>query len=120
MTSYLKYGQKQDDFGNVDDEDLMPAETSDAPVALLAGQNPKRSFDFEDGSPSKRTQNRERIDFRCTSSEIILKDTWGFRNSNISRNERLHGSLMGGGQCCCRISYRRGMSLVYQITSFGI
>ena len=52
MASYLKYDQNRDDFGDVDDEELMLAETSTAHVGL-ADHELKRSFDSEDGSSSK-------------------------------------------------------------------
>ena len=97
----------------------MLAETSDVPVGLPGGQNSKRSFGFEDGSPLKRTQNRERIDFRCPSSEIILIDTWGFRNCKHKQEQAIARLIDGGGQCCCRIPYRRGMSLLYQISALA-
>lgn len=117
MTSYLKYDQEQDDFGDVDDEDLMLAETSDAPVGLLGSQNLKRSFDFEDGSPSKRLKT----DNGSTSVALarkILKDTWGFPEFR-HKQEQAITRLIDGGSAVVVFPTGGGKSLVYQIPALA-
>lgn len=117
MTSYLQYDQKQDDFGDVDDEDLMMAETSDAPVGLLGSQNLKRSFDFEDGSPSKRLKT-ENGSTSLALARKILKDTWGFSEFK-HKQEQAIARLIDGGSAVVVFPTGGGKSLVYQIPALA-
>lgn len=116
MTSYLKYDQNEDDFGDVGDEDLMLAETSDPNVSLL-GQDLKRPLDFDDGSPSKKLKTEN----GSTSVELarkILKDNWGFPGFR-HKQEQAIVQLIDGGSAVVVFPTGGGKSLVYQIPALA-
>lgn len=116
MTSYLEYDQNQDDFGDVDDEDLMLAEMSDATVGPLS-QDLKRSFDFEDGSPSKKLKT-EKGSTSIALAQKILKDTWGFSEFK-HKQEQAIARLIDGGSAVVVFPTGGGKSLVYQIPALA-
>ena len=115
MTSYLKYDQNQDDFGDIDDEDLMLAETSDVAVGLPC-RDLKRSFDSEDGSPPKKakTENGSPI----ALAQKILKETWGFSEFK-HKQEQAIVRLIDGGSAVVVFPTGGGKSLVYQIPALA-
>lgn len=115
MTSYLKYDQNQDDFGDVDDEDLMLAEMSDVTVGL-PHQDLKRSFDSEDRSPSKkvRTENGS----SNALAQKILKETWGFSEFK-HKQEQAIVRLIDGGSAVVVFPTGGGKSLVYQLPALA-
>lgn len=116
MTSYLKYDQNEDDFGDVGDEDLMLAETSEATVSLL-GQDLKRPLDLDDGYPSKKLKTEN----GSTSVELarkILKDTWGFPGFR-HKQEQAIAQLIDGGSAVVVFPTGGGKSLVYQIPALA-
>lgn len=115
-TSYLEYDQNQDDFGDVDDEDLMLAETSDAIVGLPT-QDLKRSFDFEDDSPSKKPKT-ENGSTSIALAQKILKDTWGFAEFK-HKQEQAIAHLIEGGSAVVVFPTGGGKSLVYQIPALA-
>lgn len=111
MASYLEYDQNQDDFGDLDDEDLMLAETSDNIVGM------KRSLDLEEGSPSKKAKPED----GSTSSALarkILKDTWGFSEFR-HKQEQAIARLINGGSVVVVFPTGGGKSLVYQIPALA-
>lgn len=115
MTSYLQYDQNQDEFGDIDDEDLMLAETSDVTVGLPC-QDLKRSLDSEDGSPPKKvkTENESSI----ALARKILKDTWGFSEFR-HKQEQAIARLIDGGSAVVVFPTGGGKSLVYQIPALA-
>lgn len=115
MTSYLRYDQNQDDFGDVDDEDLMLAEMSDVNDGL-PHNDLKRSFDSEDGSPPKKvkTENGSSI----ALARKILKDTWGFSEFR-HKQEQAIAQLIDGGSAVVVFPTGGGKSLVYQIPALA-
>lgn len=115
MTSYLTYDQNQDDFGDIDDEDLMLAEMSDVTVGL-PHQDLKRSFDSEDESPSKKakTENGSSI----ALAQKILKDIWGFSEFK-HKQEQAIARLIDGGSAVVVFPTGGGKSLVYQIPALA-
>ena len=116
MTSYLNYDQNQDDFGDVDDEDLMLAETSDATVGL-PDQDLKRPFDSEDLSPSKKLKT-ENTSASTVLARKILKDTWGFADFK-HKQEQAIARLIDGGSAVVVFPTGGGKSLVYQIPALA-
>lgn len=116
MTSYLQYDQNQDDFGDVDDEDLILAETSDSTVGL-SSQGLKRSFDFEDGSPSKKLKT-ENGSTSIALAQKILKDTWGFSGFK-HKQEQAIACLIDRGSAVVVFPTGGGKSLVYQIPALA-
>ena len=116
VISYLKYDQNQDDFGDIDDEDLMLAETSDATVGL-SSQDMKRSLDIEDVSPSKKTKT-EHGSTSIARARKILKDTWGFSEFK-HKQEQAITRLIDGGSAVVVFPTGGGKSLVYQIPALA-
>ena len=116
MTSYLKYDQNQDDFGDVDDEDLMLAEKSDATVGL-PNQDLKRSLDSEDLSPSKKLKE-ENGSASTALARKILKDTWGFAEFK-HKQEQVIARLIDGGSAVVVFPTGGGKSLVYQLPALA-
>ena len=116
MTSYLKYDQNQDDFGDVEDEDLMLAETSDATVGL-SNQDLKRPPDSEDKSPSKKLKT-ENGSTSIALARKILKDTWGFSEFK-HKQEQAIARLIEGGSAVVVFPTGGGKSLVYQIPALS-
>lgn len=116
MTSYLRYDQNQDDFGDVDDEDLMLAETSDATVGP-PDQDLKRSFDFEDEPPAKKLKT-ENGTASISLAQKILKDTWGFSEFK-HKQEQAIARLIDGGSAVVVFPTGGGKSLVYQIPALA-
>ena len=116
MASYLKYDQDQDDFGDIDDEDLILAETADA-TAGLPDQDLKRSLDFEDESPSKKIK-AENVSTSIALAQKILKDTWGFSGFK-HKQEQAIARLIQGGSAVVVFPTGGGKSLVYQIPALA-
>ena len=116
MTSYLKHDQNQDDFGDIDDEELMQAETSDATVGL-PDRELKRPFDDEDGSPSKKLKT-ENGSTSTALARKILKDTWGFSEFKHMQEEAI-ARLIDGGSAIVVFPTGGGKSLVYQIPALA-
>lgn len=116
MTSYLEYDQNQDDFGDIDDEDLMMAETADA-IGSHSSQNLKRSFDFEDESPSKKFKT-ENGSTSIALARKILKDTWGFSEFK-HKQEQAITRLIDGGSAVVVFPTGGGKSLVFQIPALA-
>ena len=115
MASYLQYDQKQDDFGDIDDEDLMLAETSD--TVGLPNQGLKRSLDSEEGSPSKKIRT-ENASISTSLARKILKDTWRFSEFRHKQEEAIT-RLIDGGSAVVVFPTGGGKSLVYQIPALA-
>ena len=116
ITAYLEYDQNQDDFGDVDDEDLILAETSDATVGLPT-QDLKRCFDFDDESTSKKPRT-ENGSTSVALAQRILKDTWGFPNFK-HKQEQAIVRLIQGGSAVVVFPTGGGKSLVYQVPALA-
>ena len=110
MTSYLQNDQKQDEFGDIDDEDLLLAETSN--------QSLKRPFDSDDPSPSKRIRSTENASTSTSLARTILKDTWGFPEFK-HKQEQAITRLIDGGSTVVVFPTGGGKSLVYQIPALA-
>ena len=110
MTSYLPNDQEQDEFGDIDDEDFLLAETSN--------QSLKRSFDSDDRSPSKRTRTTENVSASTSLARNILKDTWGFPEFK-HKQEQAITRLIDGGSAVVVFPTGGGKSLVYQIPALA-
>ena len=109
MASYLQHDQNQDEFGDIDDEDLMLAEMSDTGL--------KRSFDSEDGSPSKKIRTEDGS-ASISLARKILKDTWGFSEFK-HKQEQAITRLIDGGSAVVVFPTGGGKSLVYQIPALA-
>ena len=116
MTSYLEYDHDQDEFGDVDDEDLMLAETFDISFGS-SNHDLKRSFQFEDGSPSKKFKTESRSTSIALAHKI-LKDTWGFSEFK-HKQEQAIARLIDGGSAVVVFPTGGGKSLVYQIPALA-
>ena len=117
MTSYLQHDQNQDEFGHIDDEDLILAETS-GPTGLPT-QSLKRALDSEDGSPSKKKIRTDNNASPSTSlARKILKDTWGFSEFKHQQEQAIT-RLIEGGSAVVVFPTGGGKSLVYQIPALA-
>ena len=110
MTSYLQNDQRQDEFGDIDDEDFLLAETSN--------QSLKRPFDSDDRSPSKRIRTTENRSASTSLARRILKDTWGFPGFK-HKQEQAITRLIDGGSAVVVFPTGGGKSLVYQIPALA-
>ena len=110
MTSYLQNDQEQDDFGDIDDEDFLLAETSN--------QSLKRSFDSDDRPSSKRTRTTDNGSASTSLARKILNDTWGFPEFK-HKQEQAITRLINGGSAVVVFPTGGGKSLVYQIPALA-
>lgn len=119
MIDYLAYDQNQDEFGDVDDEDLMLAETFGATTSL-PNQDLKRSSDFEDEneSMSKKPKIETNGSNSIALARKILKDTWGFSEFR-HKQEQAIARLIDGGSAVVVFPTGGGKSLVYQIPALA-
>ena len=116
ITAYLEYDQNQDDFGDLDDEDLMLAETAEERIGI-SYPDLKRSLDIGEGSPSKKPKTED----GSTSSPLarkILKETWGFSEFR-HKQEQAIARLIDGGSVVVVFPTGGGKSLVYQIPALA-
>ena len=116
MASYLEYDPNPDDFGDVDDEDLILAETSDITFSQ-PNQDLKRSYEVEDGSPAKRLKT-EKESASIALAQKILKNTWGFSGFK-HKQEQAIARLIDGGSAVVVFPTGGGKSLVYQIPALA-
>lgn len=116
MTSYLEHDQDEDEFGHVDEEDLMLAETSDA-IVDLSNYGLKRSLGSDNEFPSKKPKT-ENGSTSIALARKILKDTWGFSEFK-HKQEQAIARLIDGGSAVVVFPTGGGKSLVYQIPALA-
>ena len=104
-----------DDFGDVDDEDLLFAESSD----LAVPNSTKRTTpaDFEDNPDFKKTKLHRRPD-AIGLAEGILQRIWGFPKFRL-KQEAAIVRLIEGGSAAVVFPTGGGKSLVYQIPALA-
>ncbi len=104
-----------DDFGDIDDEDLLLAESSDRAVS----NSTKRTTpaDFEDNPDPKKTKVHGDHD-AITLAEGILQKIWGFPKFRL-KQEAAIARLVEGGSAAVVFPTGGGKSLVYQIPALA-
>ena len=114
MTSNSEDDVEDDEFGDIEDKDLMLAES----ISLTA-MNTKRTTpcEFEEDTSNKRT----RVDDDANSVELakqILQATWGFPNFRLKQQQAIT-RLITGRSAVVVFPTGGGKSLVYQVPALA-
>ena len=104
-----------DDFGEIDDEDLLLAESSDS--AVPSSTKRTTPADFEDNPDLKKTKTRGCPDV-IKLAEGILQNIWGFPKFRL-KQEAAITRLIEGGSAAVVFPTGGGKSLVYQIPALA-
>ena len=104
-----------DDFGDIDDEDLLFAESSD--LAVPSSTKRTTPADFEDNPDLKKTKLHGSPD-AITLAEGILQKIWGFPKFRL-KQEAAIARLIEGGSAAVVFPTGGGKSLVYQIPALA-
>ena len=115
MSHDVHKGGDSDDFGDIDEEDLLLAESSDR--AVLHSTKRTTPADFEDNSDSKKTKVHGGPD-AITLAEGILQKIWGFSKFRL-KQEAAIARLIEGGSAAVVFPTGGGKSLVYQIPALA-
>ena len=115
MSHDVHKGGDSDDFGDIDDEDLLLAESSDR--AVLHSTKRTTPADFEDNPDSKKTKVQGCAD-AITLAEGILQKIWGFPKFRL-KQETAIARLIEGGSAAVVFPTGGGKSLVYQIPALA-
>ena len=115
MSDDVQLEEDSDDFGDINDEDLLLAETSDHAVSNLAKQT--TPADFEHYSASKRLKVHGDAS-AITLAEGILQKIWGFPKFRL-KQEAAIARLIEGGSAAVVFPTGGGKSLVYQIPALA-
>ncbi len=112
----LKNGSHEDDFGDIEDEDLMLAETVKIDIT---NSSTKRTIpsDFDDATLPKKhkmTDDPSAVEL----AESILQRTWGFPHFRFKQQQAI-SRLITGGSTVVIFPTGGGKSLVYQIPALA-
>lgn len=106
-----------EDFGgDIEDEDLMLAETSD-PVLSQSSMKRANSSISEDEPTSKKLKTSD-DSTAITLAESILAKTWGFPHFRLKQQQAI-SRLVQGGSAVVVFPTGGGKSLVYQIPALA-
>lgn len=108
--------REEDEFGEVDDSDLMLVDSGDH-IIDSPGSKRKLSPDFEDIPYAKKP----RLDENPAAISLargILQKTWGFSEFRHQQEEAI-GLLVAGGSAVVVFPTGGGKSLVYQIPALA-
>ena len=117
MASILHNTVEDDEFGSVENDDLILAENSNA--TSTTGLRSKRTtpLDFEDHSrPKKLRANDDRMS--ASLAEQILQRTWGFSQFRLKQQQAIC-RLIDGGSAVVVFPTGGGKSLVYQVPALA-
>lgn len=116
MVPCLIYDEDSDDFGEIEDEDLMLAESS---TPTLTKSSTKRTIpaDFDNESTTKRFKEMEDVS-AVALAEGILQRTWGFPKFKL-KQEAAIARLISGDSATVVFPTGGGKSLVYQIPALA-
>lgn len=116
VKSYIDLGDNGDEFGDIEDEDLMLAEIADS---ALTDSSSKRTAppDFEDESETKRLKGIDGSPV-VLLAESILRHTWGFTQFRLKQQHAI-SRLITGGSAVVVFPTGGGKSLVYQIPALA-
>ena len=116
MTSNSQGNVKDDEFGDIEDEDLMLAETTSF-TAMNTSTKRNTPCQFEEDTSNKRSK----VDYEATSIELaeqILQVTWGFPNFRLKQRQAIT-RLINGGSAVVVFPTGGGKSLVYQVPALA-
>lgn len=116
ISIYLQGDDDQDEFGDVDDADLMQAESVDQ-TYNSPGTKRKGSPGFSDESSPKKPKL---LDDPATIqlAQTVLQKTWGFPHFRLKQQQAI-ARLIGGGSAVVIFPTGGGKSLVYQIPALA-
>lgn len=114
--SYIDLEGSEEEFGNVEDEDLMLAETTET---TITGSTTKRTvpIDFDDAASPKKLKVPE-DSIAVELAESILQRTWGFPHFRLKQQQAI-SRLITGGSAVVVFPTGGGKSLVYQIPALA-
>lgn len=115
MSNKFHNGGDSDDFGDIDDDDLLLAESSDRAVPNSTKRTTPAGF--EDNPDFKKTKFHECPD-AVTLAEGILLKVWGFPKFRL-KQEAAIARLIEGGSAAVVFPTGGGKSLVYQIPALA-
>ena len=116
VSTYLQGDDDQDEFGHVDDADLIQAESVDQ-TSNSPGTKRKGSPGFLDQfSPKKPNLVDDPASIQL--AETILQKTWGFPHFRLKQQQAI-ARLIGGGSAVVIFPTGGGKSLVYQIPALA-
>ncbi len=115
MSHDVHNGGDSDDFGDIDDEDLLLAESSDCAVRNFTKRT--TPADFEDNLDYKKPKVHGHPD-AITLAEGILQKIWGFPQFRL-KQEAAIARLIEGGSAAVVFPTGGGKSLVYQIPALA-
>lgn len=104
-----------DEFGGVDDEDFLQAESTATSTAVSR----KRSSPFPniDDQPTKKVKSTKEAECIALGQQV-LQETWGFPSFRL-KQEAVIARLISGGSAVVIFPTGGGKSLVYQIPSLA-
>ena len=115
MSDDVHNEEDSDDFGDINDEDLLLAETGDHEVTNLTKRTTPADFeDYPDPKKAKVQGDRSAI----TLAEGILQKIWGFPKFRL-KQEAAITRLIEGGSAAVIFPTGGGKSLVYQIPALA-
>lgn len=115
MSNDVHHGEDSDDFGDVNDEDLLLAESGDRAVSLSAKRTTPTDFEhYPDSKKAKVHGDPSAI----TLAEGLLQKIWGFPRFRL-KQEAAIARLIEGGSAAVVFPTGGGKSLVYQIPALA-
>lgn len=106
----------QSDFGDVEDDELMLAESTDID-ATASGNKRAAPSEFDNDLPSKQLKIAD--DGQAVAlAESILQKTWGFPKFRLKQEQAI-SRLISGGSAAVVFPTGGGKSLVYQIPALA-
>ena len=117
MTSHLQDKVEDDEFGDVEDDDLILAESNNA--TNTTGPRSKRTTPLEFGDLTRSKKPRVLDDRMSVSlAEQILQGTWGFPHFRLKQQQAI-ARLIEGGSAVVVFPTGGGKSLVYQVPALA-
>ena len=116
MAPYLGNDVLEDEFGDVDDDDLLRAESSISASKNVGGKRPAPE-DFDDTSQINKPRTDSEVD-ALNLAQRILKETWGFPAFRL-KQEAVITRLIAGGSAVVIFPTGGGKSLVYQVPALA-
>ena len=113
---YLRDQGNGDDFGDIDDEDLMLAESA-GPALTTSSMKRVTPSDFDEEPALKRLKATDDAP-AVALAESILQKTWGFPHFRLKQQQAI-SRLITGGSAIVVFPTGGGKSLVYQIPALA-
>ena len=116
VSSYLEGESENDDFGDVEDDDLLFVESTNLTTSTT-GRKRTTPSDFDDGLDIKKLKPND--DARSAAlAERILQKTWNFPHFRLQQQQAIT-RLINGGNAVVVFPTGGGKSLVYQIPALA-